>query len=288
MNATTRKYTILSAPLLLALAACSSADLATDADGEDFAAVSEHAVVLATFTPSDQQTIQVVAYGDELIGLSEWRGAGFDPETEDSLLNLGSGSIADLYARVAGAAVDHSVLERMRKFEARGVRVELPAQVGRAAVDSSSLAENLDESSLASAAASRGPATRTLGLDCAKDDAYYNHYSSGWAGTHCRNPPGWEDWWCRTNQPDIRKDWTHAEDWSVVFHNMSSCNTAVGWVHARRPGKFVGLGGPRLGPNQGWSGWWYVNSRDWKWYTGLRHESGNEQAHLNMATYRKW
>lgn len=293
MKSSIAKHLSLTASLLLLASACSAADPATTAEGsEEPEIVTEFAVVLDTVKPSDQQTIQILAYGDELIGVSEWRGAKFASEPRDSLLDFDGRSIAEFYGRVAGKAADRSVVERLRTAEALAVNANLAAEpaIETARADAvTKAAADLHAPGIAETAEPGGtPAVRTLALECAQDPVYYDRYSSGWAGTHCSNPPGWEDVWCRTNEMFIKKDWTHAEKWWVKFHNMSRCNTAVGFVHAKRTGKYVGLGGVTLGANNGWSQWWYVTNREWRFLTQLEHGSGGEPPHLNMATYRMW
>jgi len=294
----------LVGPLFLLLNACGASDPAPPTEGaEANVPVADYGqgIVIATLTPSDQQTVQVIEYPEGIMGIAEWHGPDFDSTTPLAMANFRGGTMAEFYERIAGDALDVKVLDKLVKTSelaqqamleeraAGGTRVEDTVLENPARPIHDVVAPGLPVDSELETPAIHARA----GLACAQDGDYYNHYASGWAGANCKNPPGWEDWWCRTDDPEIEKGWTHGEKWMIQIQNMSLCNTANIFAQLMKD-TWNGVAYQSLlhnvpiGPNGGGMWWWEISSRSWRMYTKFTHLSGNEQSHLNLAHYRQW
>lgn len=302
MRFSTSRWSAFTAPLFLLLNACGAADSAAPVEtAEVDAPLAQYGdgVVIATVKPSEHQTIEVVEYPAGLVGIAEWHGPGFDPKTPLAMANFRGRSMAEFYERVAGEKLDVVVLEKL-------VAISKLARAAELAEREAGTRAELEEASAELAAASssdfageeavtelEAPAMHTRALDCAQDELFYTRYSSGWGSEHCTEPPGWEDAWCRTDDPTIEKGWTHGERWMIQLVNMSRCNTAQLLVKAKMVSWFSStthylVNNAPVGPSNSGMFWWEVSSRDWRWYTKFSHKSGNEQSHLSLATYRQW
>ena len=239
------------------------------------------------------------------MGIAEWHGPDFDSTTPLAMANFRGGTMAEFYERVAGEALDMKVLDKLiatselaqqailEERAARGTPVD--AAVEDSVLENTALpTRDIAAPGLPVATELETPAIQArAGLACAQDGDYYNHYASGWAGANCKNPPGWEDAWCRVDDPEIEKGWTHGEKWMIQIQNMSLCNTANIFAQLR---KYIDNGvmylnlldNVEVGPNGGGMWWWEKNSRSWRMYTKFTHKSGNEYPHLNLAHYRQW
>jgi hypothetical protein len=290
--------------LFLLLNACGAADPASPTEGvEANVPVADYGqgVVVATLKPSEGQTILVVEYPEGVMGIGEWQGPGFDPATPTAMANFRGGSMAEFYERVAGEALDVKVLDKLvvtaegAKAAMLEERAALGTRVEDTVLDAPALpTEAIAAPGLPAATELDTPAIQArAGLACAQDGDYYNHYASGWAGANCKNPPGWEDAWCRVDDPEIEKGWTHGERWMIQIQNMSLCNKANIFAKLwkdtwRGSAEQPLLQNVEVGPNGGGMWWWEIASRDWRMYTKFTHKSGNEYPHLNLAHYRQW
>jgi hypothetical protein len=272
-----------TAPLLLLLSACGVADPAAPSETSDAnepLADYGDGVVIATLKPTEQQTIQVVEYPEGVVGIAEWHGPEFDSTTPLAMANFRDRTMAEFYERVAGEALDVAVLEKLV------VTSELAQELAQRTPDFATPESTVPER--------EAPTVHTrAGLECAQDALFYTRYSSGWGSEYCSAPPGWEDAWCRTDDPTIEKGWTHGERWMIQIKNMSRCNTAQLLVKMKKESLFSSttrylLNNEPIGPSGGGMFWWEISSRDWRWYTKFSHLSGNEQSHLNLANYRQW
>jgi len=279
--------------VLVMLGACSAADPGEPGESLDPSegatdgvkeAASGHGsgVVVQSIEVSDQQTIEVLEYPAGIVGMVERQGPNFDPAVAPTMADFRGKSLAEFYEHVAGSAAKPEVLEKLRATKAladaiRAGQPELEPEVTAAPEPVADLTAQVPSSG-----------TRTLGLDCAQSADFYTRYASGWGSENCKNPPGWENWWCRTNVPEAEKDWTHGERWMIRLGNMSRCNTARILALAKNGGRQVVLVDHAVPQSSYYWYWWEVSSRNWNWYTRLEHESGNEYPHLNLATYRQW
>lgn len=294
----TSRRTAFTLPLFLLLSACGAADpAASNETGDANQALADYGdgVVITTVTPSHHQTIQVVEYPEGLVGIAEWHGPEFDPTTPLSMANFRGRTLAEFYERVAGEALDVTVLDKLVAVSelANPASSDERAVVATSAEDAIERTPDFASPMPAVAEQESPPMYVRAGLDCAQDGTFYTRYSSGWAGSYCSAPPGWEDAWCRTDDPTIEKDWTHGERWMIQIKNMSRCNTAKLLVKMKKESTFSVttrylLNNTPVGPSHSGMFWWEISSRDWRWYTKFSHLSGNEQSHLNLANYRQW
>lgn len=282
-----------SLSVLLMLGACSAADPGESGETLDASegaseGVSEAAsaygtgVVVESIEVSDQQTFEVLEYPEGILGMVERQGPDFDPAVAPTMADFRGKSLAELYEHVAGSAAKPALLEKLRASKALSDAL----RAGQPELEPEVTAEPEPVAELTAQVPSSG--ARTLALDCAQSEDVYVRYASGWGGQYCQNPPGWENWWCRTNVGHAEKDWTHGERWMIRFGNMSRCNTARILGLAKNGGRQVVLVDHTVPQGSNYWYWWEVSNRDWRWYTRLEHKSGNEYPHLNLATYRQW